>query len=316
MSEAGALVAAAWRDGVDADDRARLDAAGGAVDADDRARLDAAGGADPELALFAAACRLICGQPAALPPPPADPAAAVVHAAAAALAAALARDVAALERAAAQLGEALAELAPNAPRALAAHAWADLALGEIARATGDRRVAHQRYTAAAAPGRPVALRLAAMSRLVELAVERRDLATARDGARKAALVAEAHGRRAQAARARLAGGLLDYAAGDLAAMRESLGARTDEPIARVLLATAEPAERALPLLAEALRDAAARGDALIYALCIQLGVRRYRALGRDDDARTLLVTGIAQLAGPAPALAEVLAELTDRATPA
>lgn len=302
MSEVGALVEAAWRDGVGPDDRARLD---GALALDD---VGGDGALDRELALFAAACRLICGERAALPAPPPDGAGAVVHAAAAAIDAALARDAAAIERTARALGDALAALPDDAPHELAAEAWTDLALGEVALVAGERRVAHRRYTAATAPDRPIALRLAAMSRLVELAIGRRDFAAARDGARKAAALAAARGRPIQATRAQLACGLLDLAAGDLAAMRETLAPLSGEPVARLLLATDEPAERSLALLADALRDAIERDDTLTYALCVLLGAQRYRALGRDEDARTILAVGSGQLTTRAPALAEALAE--------
>jgi hypothetical protein len=301
VSEFDGFVAIAWRDGVGPDDRDALDALGEPS-------------ADPELAVFAALCRLSLGERVTLPAAPGGVPAAVVHAAAVLLVTLQAQaepsGAATIERAAAALGAALDALPADDPRAMAAEAWADLSLGELAIAVGDLRVARHRFEAVAVTGRPVALRIAAMLRLVGLAAERRDLEAARGWARKATALAGAHHREVQAGRARLSCGLLDYAIGDLAAMRVSLGAVTGEAdvaaIARILLATAEPGARAMQLLADTLAEAIATGDPLIYALCVLVGARRYRVLGRTDDAEVTLSAGIEQLRNLAPHLANAL----------
>jgi hypothetical protein len=63
----------------------------------------------------------------------------------------------------------------------------------------------------------------------------------------------------------------------------------------------------MPALAELVTRAAERGDALGYALCVSVCVRRYRALGRDGDADATRDAAIATLAKAAPILAELLA---------
>jgi hypothetical protein len=349
VSDVDGFVAIAWRDGVGPDDRATIDALGASI-------------ADPELALFAALCRLSLGEHVMIPATPGGAPATVVHAAAVLLATLqapgttleLARHIATgpvphtapepaprttpepaprttpelapepahhaalIDRAAAALGAALEALPADDPRAVAAEAWADLALGELAIAVGDVRVARHRFEAVAATGRPVALRIAAMLRLIGLAAERRDLEAARGWARKAAALAGAQHREVHAGRAQLSCGLLDYAVGDLAAMRGSLAAVTGEggvaAIARILLATAEPGPRAMQLLADTLAEAITTGDSLIYALCVLVGTRRYRLLGRPEDAEVTLAAGIEQLRNLVPHLANLL--IAERAGPA
>ena len=289
----GVSLARAWREGVGVGDAAWLDES-------------------PELALFAALSRLVAGERVAIPAPANGAATSVVHAAAGVLDAVLVRDAALVDRGVAVLGLALDQLPDDDPHAIAARAWADLALGEVATFVGDLRVAHRRFDTIAAVARcPVALRIAAMLRLVGLAMERRDLESARSWARKAMTLAEAK-RPADLARAALASGLLAYATHDLAEMRKTLGAiatdSTHGRIARLLIASAEDEVQALTLLADALREAVAGRDTVTYALCVFMGARRYVAMGRYEDARISLDTGILQLVKPAPHLAKLLIE--------
>ena len=293
MSEAGAFVAEAWRDGVGPDDRTRVEAL----------RAD-----DAELALFAALCGQLAHEPVKIPPPPRGGAATVVHAAAMLGEAGRAGEPRAIDAAVAALEDALAALEDEDPRARAARAWADHALGELAIAVGESRVARQRFEAVALADRPVALRALAMLQLVALAVERRDIETARAWARRAVALVDADRRPRQAQRARLVCGLLDYAVGDRERMREALDRGDQGPVARLLLATAEPSLQAMQILAELVRTAVAERDPLTYALCVLVGGRRYAALGRPADALVMIDTAISELAELAPHLAAALAE--------
>lgn len=289
--ERDAVIAAAWRDGVGPEERELFEAMSCETTS--------------EVALFAALCRLLAGEHAMVPSITTDPPTVAVHAAAEALAATLARDAEAIDRAVESLAQALDAVDDADPRATPARSWADLALAEIALAVGDSRVAEQRFNAAAAPGNPVALRIAAMLQLVRLAVERRDLEAARTWARKAARAGDEASRPLQCAHARRITALLDYACGDTPALRESAG---DDAISRILLATLESPSRAMVLLADAVREAAERGDALSYALCVLTGARRCLALGRGDDAHAMLAAAAERLRNIAPHLAKFLDE--------
>ncbi|MEJ7602335.1 MAG: hypothetical protein WKG01_30850 [Kofleriaceae bacterium] len=264
----------------------------------------------PGLEIFAALSQLLSGERVELPRPSSDPAMAVLHAVVAVLDGLLAHAPREVNVAVAGMGLALEYLDDEEPHATAARAWADLALGEVAIAVADLRVARQRFEAIAAlPDRPAALRVTAMLRLAALAVERSDLASARSWTRKAASLADAE-RPIDHDRTQLASGLLAYAANDLSAMRAALLAISMESaqgrIAHLLLATTTRGAEALDLLAETLREAVHARDPLTYALCVLLGARSYRAIGHGEDARVTLDAGIAQLANLAPHLANAL----------
>ena len=53
----------------------------------------------------------------------------------------------------------------------------------------------------------------------------------------------------------------------------------------------------------------ASDDSLLYAVGIVLGVRRYLADGRLDDATTLVETGVGHLLTTAPHLVQILEEI-------
>lgn len=290
MSE---LVAEAWRDGVGVDDREALEQA-------------AAAGGPAEVALFAALCRQLAREPAQVPTAPPRTDAAVVHAAWMLGEVTRTGTAAQMTTAVAALEDRLAALDDADPHATAAHAWADLALGELAILVGDHRVARQRFEEVARPERPVALRVHALLELAALAIGRCDLEAARAAARKATASVDAARRPRQAARAALVSGLLDYAVGDLVAMRGSLGDGAHGPIARLLLATAEPSLRGMQILSDLIRSAVADQDPLTYALCVLVGARRYVALGHADDAIVVLDAAIAQLVPLAPHLTSAL----------
>jgi hypothetical protein len=74
----------------------------------------------------------------------------------------------------------------------------------------------------------------------------------------------------------------------------------------VLLSSFEPPERAMPLLAEGLKDAGERGDAFAFTMCTVVGARRYAMLDLDGDALLVLTTGIYQLKPHAPEFARAL----------
>lgn len=277
---------AAWRDGVGPEE---LDAP---VD-------------DHEHAVFAALARLLAGVRTEIPGAPTGQAGEVVHAVALVLHAVLGREVDAIARAVERLEAKLAILDDD-PRAEAAFAWADLAFGEVALALGEQRVAERRFDELSQGHGPVALRIHARMRLVELALERRDLEAARLSARKATALATAADRAIQSARARQVSALLDYAVGDLRAMREH---EDDAPLPRLLRATAEEPARAMALLAQLIEEAASAGDPLTYALAVAIALRRYHALGRHDDARVTRDAAAAELAKSSPLLANLLDRL-------
>jgi hypothetical protein len=306
MGELATFLHDAWQDGVGPEDRVRL--------ATLLARDDLAG--DPalaELKLFAAWFDLLGDVRAEVPLVNGGMSLAVVRAAAATYAAKLARDAAALDAAVEELASALLALDDVDPHTRAARAWADLALAAVAALLGDAPTARRRYEAVADAVNPVALRLHAMLALAGLALTRIDVGPARQWARKARTLAERSDRPEHMLRAKLLLGLLDYASGDLKAMRQTMEPlAAQSTLARIVLASIEKAGRALPLLADGLREASERNDPLAYTLCILVGARRYAAMGHDADALVTISAGMAQLQPVAPVLAGVLAD--ERAT--
>jgi hypothetical protein len=300
MTVLGVLIDALWREGVGPDDRAHLIAlvasrtgepapGGASEDAADRA-------ARAELAVFLAMVELMAGSPIEAPRPPAPgapPRSWVLASAAAVWSAGIARD-------GAQLASALGELE---------RAWADLAIAEAALAAGNRTVARWRFDAVASSRAPAPLRVTAMLRGVGLIIERADIEQARVRCRRATMVAGDQ-RPLLAQQARVAGALLDYVAGDRRsgerALADEAGRRDLGILPRLLLSSIQEPESALPQLAEGLRDAAARGDALAYSLYIVAGARRYAALRRDADALLSLTAGMLQLRQLAPTFADAL----------
>ena len=85
-----------------------------------------------------------------------------------------------------------------------------------------------------------------------------------------------------------------------------LGRPESDVLARLLLASVEPAKAAMPLFAEGLRRATETGDLATYLLCILVGSRRYVAVGRRADALVTMSAGIVELRKLAPPLAEIL----------
>lgn len=268
-----------------------------------------------ELGVFYTLLDLMQGSPA-VPPAFRDgsPAARVLFAAVHVWSAALARDVDKLERALTNLERELAAVPPNAadPRVAIAQAWADLSLGEAALAAGDRSSARHRLEAVARGRAPVPLRIAATLRIVTLLLERVDLDQARSRCRQAVSLADAAHRPMHAQHARITGAILDFMAGDRAACRKTLTAEAAKGplglLPRILLSSFEPAERAMPLLAEGLADAGQRGDPFAFTICTLVGARRYAVLDKDADALLVLTTGIHQLRPHAPTFAAALDE--------
>lgn len=314
VSEVSAFVDTAWTHGLGPDDQKPLAAL--IARATDPAL--AADPALPDLRVFAALFDLLVDVRAevpAAPPPAADVATQVLHAAAALEASRLAREPAQIDAAIDRLAAALDALdAPvhdaggaRHPRTLAARAWSDLALGDLALAIGDLPTARRRFEDVTHSGRPVALRITAMLRLARCALDLLDVEPARQWARRALTLAEQHQRYEHATRARLLLGMLHYASGDRAAMRKALRPHEKTSVlARILLASTEGASRAMPLLAEGLRVAAEQGDPTSYMFCILAGTRRYEQMGRDADALVTLSAGILQLARIAPELSGML----------
>jgi len=302
VSDLADFLADAWRDGVGPDDRMRI--------ARLIARDDLA--ADPllpEVKLFAAWFDLLGDVRAEVPELEGDGALAVVHAAADVYAARLAREPARLDAAVGALADALDGLDEDDPHAAAAQAWSDIALAAVAAMIGDAPTARRRYEAVAEVGNPTALRLHAMLALAALALQRVDTKPARQWAKKARTLADHAKRPEHLLRATVVLGMLDYVAGDSAAMRKALEPLAkDSVLARILLASVEKAGRALPLLADGLREATEKGDPLAYTLCILVGARRYLAIGRDGDALVTISAGMAQVRPVAPYLAGVLAD--------
>jgi hypothetical protein len=316
MTVLGVLIDALWREGVGPDDRAHLIAlvasrtgepapGGASEDAADRA-------ARAELAVFLAMVELMAGSPIEAPRPPAPgapPRSWVLASAAAVWSAGIARDGAQLASALGELERALGGIARGDPSAVAARAWADLAIAAAALAAGNRTVARWRFDAVASSRAPAPLRVTAMLRGVGLIIERADIEQARVRCRRATMVAGDQ-RPLLAQQARVAGALLDYVAGDRRsgerALADEAGRRDLGILPRLLLSSIQEPESALPQLAEGLRDAAARGDALAYSLYIVAGARRYAALRRDADALLSLTAGMLQLRQLAPTFADAL----------
>jgi hypothetical protein len=322
-----------WKNGVGPDDRQRIQGlmddlhAPGSAAGRANAAITAAGFDRPpiettpitvtepartELALFYAILDLMQGSPVSPPVLREGPVASLLLAAAVQVwAGAIARDPDKLERALGNLERALAVAhEPDDPRFAIAQAYADLALGEAALAAADRTSARHRLEAVARGTAPVPLRIAATLRIVTLLIERVDLEQARSRCRQAASLADAAKRPMHAHHARVTSALLDFMAGDKKSARKTL---TDEiakgPLGllpRILLSSFEPAERAIPLLAEGLAEAGERGDPFAFTICTLVGARRYAALDKDADALLVLTTGIMQLRAPAPTFAATL----------
>ena len=181
MSTVATLVEQLWREGVGPDDRLAL--------ASVMARRDepaiAGDPALPHLRVFAAWFDLLGESRSELPPAPADMAGMLVHAAAAAVHARLDGDRQMIDDRTDALALALRGLATDDPHAVAVRAWAELAFGDVALALGDVRAAKRHFEAATAREAPVAVRLAAMLKLVGAAMSSIDVAPARTWARKA-----------------------------------------------------------------------------------------------------------------------------------
>lgn len=264
-----------------------------------------------ELAQFYALCDLMVGTPvtpAALRDGP--PASKILAAAVALWSAALSRDPEKLERAFTQLERQLGSTDKPDDKLVIALAWADLALGETALAAGDRSSARHRFEAVSRGSAPIPLRIAATLRIVTLLLERVDLDQARSRCRQAATLADKDHRPLHGQHARITGAILDFMAGDRKAARATLTAEAAKGplglLPRILLSSFEPAERAMPLLAEGLADAGERGDPFAFTICTLVGARRYAQLDKDADAVLVLTTGIHQLRGPAPSFAKSL----------
>ncbi len=303
MIDLAAVVERAWRDGVGPDDRIALRD----LLAHSTEEAIATDTAWCELRLFAAWHELMSDVRVELPAAPPNPAGRTVHLAAAIELARIDRDAAQLDTSIVALEAALESLDATDPRAAAARAWADLALGDLARTLDDASTARRRFERVAEPGNPIALRLAAMLRLAAASLVRLEIEPARRWARKAVKLAEYGERYEHGTRARLLLGMLDCASGDLPAMRRTLRPHAKvSALARVLLSNLERASQAMPLLAEGLRVATEQGDTFGYMLCILVGARRYASIGRDGDALITLSTGIHQLDAIAPNLAGVL----------
>lgn len=300
MSAVTEFVAAAWRDGLGPDDRDRI------------GKLVATGETSSAFDLFVCLYQVFNDIKVDLPDVPDGGALKVLYASAALQLSRLYMNPDIIDAAIEKLGDALDNLNPSDPKADAAQAWADLALGELSIAIRDVRAARRRFEAVAAVGRPIALRIQAMTKLAALAMDRLDVEPARNWARKATALAESAKRVAAANRARIAWGLLDYMAGDVAAMRKTLGAAIDKgkdsAIARLMLAGIEKGGKAMQLLADGLKEAVDQGDPLGYTLCVLIGSRRYVTMGRDADALVTISAGIVQLQSFAPYFAQILVD--------
>ncbi|MBL0216859.1 MAG: hypothetical protein IPQ07_23645 [Myxococcales bacterium] len=304
MSEVSVAVERAWRDGVGPDDLAALRALmpqlATAPLADDPAT--------PTLRLFAALLELTNNVRVEVPDAGGSTALDVVHAAARVLQSRLSRQPGLLDDAMDALGHSLSRLVAGDPHGLAARAWADYALAEVAIAVGDAGTTRRRLEAVAQPGAPIALRIQAMLRLAAATSTRLELGPARAPTRKAVVLAETAKRTQHARRARMACALLDLMAGDVRSMRTTLGPAiaAGDPFARVLLAGAENASNAMELLAAGIREATEQGDPFAYMVCILVGARRYAQIGRDADALITITAGIANLEPVASDLATIL----------
>lgn len=334
MFDLAAAVDELWRAGVGPDDRPRIQtlmdellapgtAAGRANAAITAGNLDlppveatpiaASPDARADLAQFYALCDLMVGTQVTPPVMKDGPVSSRLLGAAAQLwSAAIARDPERLERAFTQLERQLTALPePSSdPRLPIAQAWADLALGETALAAADRSSARHRFEAVSRGSAPIPLRIAATLRIVTLLVERVDLDQARGRCRQAASLADRDHRPMHAHHARVTNAILDFMAGDRKAARATLTAEAAKGplglLPRILLSSFEPADRAMPLLAEGLADAGQRGDPFAFTICTMVGARRYAQADKDADALLVLTTGIQQLRAPAPTFAKAL----------
>jgi hypothetical protein len=272
---------------------------------------DGVGPDDPNGAtsLFTALAHLARGERAAIPPIPDDAAERVLHAVVVVLEGVRVRDRSAVERGVTALVAALAELSDNHPHSVPAHAWADLALGELALVVSDARVARQRFEAVAVPmTSPIALRIQAMHRLIDLAVDRLDLQTARRWSAKALAACGVGDRPILSARSRRYELLIGYAIGNTDVARRAIAdlVADDPAVARVgtlLLATTGDEAG----LAALLDHSRATGDTLLYALGLVVAARRELAANRLDAATALVEDGVRYLRDTAPQLVNILA---------
>ncbi len=303
MVEVSAFVERAWRDGVGPDDR------------DDIERL-LRESTDLELHLFSAWLDLIGGLPVEVPVSLPTSAGATVRVAALVVRAQLLGDAAALQGALDELATALTQLTDDDSHVLAARAWADFALAEIAHAADDLSTMQRRIEALAVSGRPVALRITALMRMAGAVLSHVEPARARTWARRALTLAEANRRPKHAARARLLLAIAEYVGGNLPSVRKLVEPLLDQPesqqLARLLLASFEEPERAMALFGEGVRRAVEASDPASYLLCLLIGSRRYVALGRRPDALVTISAGIVELRKVAPPLARVLEDERQR----
>jgi hypothetical protein len=214
-------------------------------------------------------------------------------------------DRAAIAVALADLEIALARRSPDDLRWSQIDALVDLALGELARLTGDRVAAIRRWTAASTGRGGVALRIAAELRVAGAAESDREIAAERGRVGRVRNLARALDRRGQLADAALVAATLAVAVDDDQGARDALAeipAPARSPAARVF---AELLDRtgATPPIAEALASAAIRGDALEYAQCAIAGSRMCAGADRDADAVLIVTAAIAYLDSIASGLA-------------
>ena len=153
-----------------------------------------------------------------------------------------------------------------------------------------------------------------MRRLIDLAVERGDLEAARGWGAKGAHLCDQHDRPIQAATLRRYGLFLSYALGDAGGVQQALVeiGPHDPEVARIgpiLLATTEDDVTALAIVIATLDEAMAAGDLLLYALCLVIGVRRHRAMGRSNEAAGLIERGALHLRETAPHLVKLIEEI-------
>lgn len=272
---AASLATRLWRDGADVDDRRAL--AGIADDDPDRAELDA----------FVTWIELATDDPPRARGAAPDIANAVVGAAADVVAALRERDVARLDHAVAFLDGMLDALADDHPRTAAARAWADLALGELALAIGDRPVATSRFEAVAHPTfAPVRLRIVAMRQLIGLALERGDVQAAHNWLRRMTPLVDP-ARSHAVTSTRLLTGVLRYVTADT---------------------PADAVEHLATLVAQAIE----LDDPVVYVVAVLVGAQTCVALDRVADAIALIDAAVPNLTARAPHLVTVLRETRGR----
>jgi len=198
---------------------------------------------------------------------------------------------------------------PRDERGATAQAAADFALAETALYGRDLPAARRCLDPLIASG-PTALRIAALMRMVTLALANVEVRAAQKRARQALTLARSTARPQQANQAQLLLGLVAYMNGDPEMMRSTIAplveAEPTNSFTRMLLAGLEGSDRAIEILGEGLGLAAQRGDALAYALCALVGSRRYVALGKRADALITMSSVRVQLAAHQPQLVAIL----------